>query len=109
MHSSDFIPHSQQTARTEGTNLRGRIKEQGLRLKREKEEGNRERAELSRMRQEFEKSQQLTRELEEMLEVQSFHFSILLECTPRLVICYPDITNMVQYKPLQHSNPLKTP
>ena len=40
-----------------------------MRLKREKEEGNRERAELSRMRQEFEKSQQLTRELEEMLEV----------------------------------------
>ena len=37
------------------------------------------------------------------------HFSIQLECTHRLVICYPDISSMVQLKAMQHSNPLKTP
>ena len=54
--SSDFILHSQQTARTESANLRDHMKEQAQlisRLKQEKKEGNR----------------LLKRELEEMLEV----------------------------------------
>ena len=70
MHYSDFILHSQQSARTESENLRDHIKEQAqliVRLEREKEEGNSEQDQLLRTRQE--ESQHLIRELEEMLEV----------------------------------------
>ena len=43
------------------------------------------------------------------IQLQSCNFFVILECMPRLVICGPNISNMVQYKPLHHSNPLRTP